>query len=96
MNMERISTDKHINIVLLYGRFMDCCSNEEFTTCALNCSIDNVIDLEPDFKLHIRKRYYSHKEPLGLCVSCWTSIPGWSNPRVDWIGAVAIKCTWES
>jgi len=25
--------------------------------------------------------------------SCWTRIPGWSNPRVDWTDAVAFRCT---
>ena len=27
--------------------------------------------------------------------SCRTRIPGWSNPRDDWIDAVAIMCTLE-
>jgi hypothetical protein len=27
--------------------------------------------------------------------SCRTRIPGWSNPRVDWTDAEALRCTWE-
>jgi len=34
-------------------------------------------------------------EPLGIFESCWTRIPGWSNLRVCWTVAVAVRCTWE-
>ena len=43
----------------------------------------------------ISKMYVSHWEPLGVSESCRTRIPGWSNPRVYWTNAVAIRCTWE-
>jgi hypothetical protein len=38
---------------------------------------------------------FGHWEPLGVSEMCRTRIPGWSNPRVDWTNAVALRCTWE-
>ena len=44
---------------------------------------------------YISKMQLCHWEPLGVSESCWTRIPGWSNPRVYWTDPVAFKSTWE-
>jgi len=36
-----------------------------------------------------------HWEYLGVSVECRTRIPSWSNPRADWIDALAFSWTWE-
>jgi hypothetical protein len=45
--------------------------------------------------IFLSKMLLSHWEPLGVSESCWTGIPGWSNPGVDWTNALAFRCTWE-
>jgi len=44
---------------------------------------------------YIRKIYFCHQEPLGVCGSCRTRILRWSNLEVEWTHAVAFRCTWE-
>jgi hypothetical protein len=39
--------------------------------------------------------HFGHWKPLGVSDSCWTTSPGWSNPRIHSTDAVAFRCTWK-